>query len=252
MENSTKTFKFYIPADVLKASKDNDGRRVIQGIASTNHKDLQGETIDQDGLDLSYFILHGNINNDHLKGPENIVGEPLEAKITKDGFWLKALIYKNKIGNDWWDHIQSLETSGSKRKVGFSVEGKVTSKSGSNIKACYITAVAITSSPVNTKTWASIAKSLEGTSIVEGDPEEDQEEKALTAGSSDGMALMPESLDGKMKVTSYKSIKDVPHDVELTKSEYVTVLQLGEGYSKATAEAVVDAIFLTKGIGLEI
>ena len=248
MSNS-KTFQFWMPATAIKSGKDKNGKRWIQGVASTNHMDLQNESVDQKGLDFSYFLQHGNFNNDHKAGPENLVGEPTEARITKDGMYVKGFLYKGKeSADDWWEHFQALESSGSNRKVGFSIEGKIKKKDGTNIKECWIKNIAITQNPVNTNTWAEIAKSLSGSEIVEGIEEE---EKALSAGSMGGRALSPESLEGGMKVTTYKSLADVPANVELSKSEYITVLQLSEGYSRATASAVVDAIFLDLGVGLD-
>jgi hypothetical protein len=239
-------FKIFLPASVVKAGKDKDGKRWIQGIASTSHKDLQNEYVMQDGLDFSYFLKHGHLNNDHKQGPENIVGEPTDAKITKDGLWIKGFLFKGKENADyWWEHINSLEQSGSNRKVGFSVEGKVKKKVGAKIVECWIKNVAITASPVNTHTWAEIAKSLSGSELIEGE----DEEKALSAGSAAGQSLVPESLEGSAKIQTYKSLADVPQDMSLSQDEYVTILQLEHGWSKATAKAVTDAIFIEKGIG---
>mgnify|MGYP000849498386 FL=1 len=248
MSKIEETFKFFLPATMVKAGKDKDGKRWIQGIASTDHMDRQNESVKQAGLDFSYFLKHGHFNNDHQQGPENLVGEPTEAKLTKDGFWIKGFIYKGKECADyWWEHINSLAQSGSDRKVGFSIEGKVKKKSGTKIVSCWIKNVAITANPVNTNTWAEIAKSLSGSLLIEGEDEED-EEKALSAGSAGGLALQPESLEGSEKVTTYKSLADVPPEMSLSHDEYVTVLQLEKGWSRATAAAVVDAIFISKGI----
>jgi hypothetical protein len=246
MSQTEKTFHFFLPATVMKAGTDKDGKRWIQGIASTSHKDLQDESVEQSGLDFSYFLKHGHFNNDHQQGPENLVGEPTEAKVTKDGFWIKGFIYKGKECADyWWEHINSLSQSGSKRQVGFSIEGKVKKKSGTKIVSCWIKNVAITANPVNTNTWAEIAKSLSGSLLIEGE----DDEKALSAGSAGGLSMQPESLEGSNKIQTYKSLSDVPTDVSLSFDEYVTVLQMEKGWSRATATAVVDAIFIEKGIG---
>lgn len=240
------SFKFWMPATAVKSGKDKDGKRWIQGVASTNHMDLQNETVDQKGLDFSYFLKHGNFNNDHKSGPENLVGEPTEARITKEGMYVKGFLYRGKgCADEWWEHFQALESSGSNRRVGFSIEGKISAKEGSNIKKCWIKNIAITQNPVNTNTWAEIAKSLSGSEVVEGT----EEEKALSAGSMGGRALSPESLEGSPKITTYKSLGDIPSGVSLSFDEYVTVVQLEHGYSKATAKAVVDAIFIEHGIG---
>ena len=248
MSKIEKTFNFFLPATVFKAGEDKDGKRWIQGIASTADKDLQNEIVEQGGLDFSYFLKHGHFNNDHKQGPEHLVGEPTEARVTKDGFWIKGFLYKGKECADyWWEHINALQQSGSNRKVGFSIEGKVKKKSGTRIVSCWIKNVAITANPVNTSTWAEIAKSLSGNFLVEGEGEE--EEKALAAGSPGGMAMQPESLEGSNKIQTYKSLADVPPELSLTFDEYVTVLQLEKGWSRATAQAVVEAIFIEKGIG---
>ena len=246
MSNS-QTFKFWMPATAVKSGKGEDGKRWIQGIASTDHMDLQNESVSQKGLDFSYFLKHGSFNDDHKQGAKHEVGEPTEARITKEGMWVKGFLYKGKEkADEWWEHFNSLQESGSDRKVGFSIEGKIKKKSGTNIKECWIKNIAITSHPVNTNTWAEIAKSLSGSEIVEGE----EEEKALSAGSDGGRAMSPESLEDSVKVTTYKAMSDVPDGVELSKSEYVTVIQLEHGYSKATAEAVVDAIYISEGLGL--
>jgi len=253
MSNNIETFSFFLPATVTKSGETKDGKRWIQGIASTDHLDLQGEKVLQDGLDYSYFLEHGYINDDHKPGPENKVGEPTEAKITKDGFWIKGFLYKGKERSDyWWEHLTSLEQSQASRKVGFSIQGKVKRKSGNRIEKCWIQDVAITASPVNVKTWAEIAKSLSEASWDEcdcGACKVCEGNKALSARGMGG-SLMPESLEGSNKVTTYKSLSAVPEDAVLSYDEYVNVLQLDPnfGYSRATAKAVVDAIFMEKGL----
>lgn len=247
MDNTSKSFKFFMPASLVKADDGKDeGKFYISGLASTSHIDLQGESVDQKGLSFDYFLgKNGVFNNNHLPGPENIIGEPTEARITKDGFYVKGYLYTSKkCAQEWIEHFKALEHSKSKRKIGMSIEGKVTSKEGSTIKSCFITAIAITHCPVNTNTWAEIAKSLAGSEIVEGE----EEEKALSAGGMGGV-MVPESLDHEEKVTSYKSIAAVPAGTHLSQEAYVTILQLEKGWSKATAEAVVDAIFLDKNLG---
>lgn len=241
-----KRFSFFIPASVVKAEKDKDGKRWIQGVASTDHTDLQGEKVDQKGIEYDYFLKHGYINDDHKSGPEHKVGEPVEAKMTKDGFWIKGFLYKGKDRADhWWEHLNSLQQSGSKRRVGFSIQGKVQKRRGNRIEKCWIQDVAITASPVNTHTWAEIAKSLAH------DEWEDKEgdEKALST--SSGAAMIPESLEGKQKTTTWKGLYpdfyNIPGDADLSYEDCVRLLQLQKGWSRNTAETVTDAIFIKKG-----
>ena len=240
----TETFNFWLPADAIKSGVDKDGKRWIQGIASTDNLDLQGEKVTQKGLDYDYFLKNGYINDDHKDGPEHKVGEPTEAKVTKDGFWIKGFLYKGKERADhWWNDLTSLDQSGSKRKVGFSIQGKVQRRNGRTIDKCWIQDVAITAAPVNTNTWAEIVKSLNADTWTE---ESEEEEKAL--GTANGAAMVPESLEGGVANQTFKSLQEIPGNADLSYGQCVNVLQLDMGWSRKTARAVVDAIFIKKGL----
>lgn len=265
LENDT--FSFFVPVEPIEKSNGaKDKRRWIQGIASTDGKDLQGETVHQPGIDLSYFLAHGYINDDHKPGPENKVGEPTEARITKAGLWIKAFLYKgHERAEHWWSFINSLEQSDANRKVGFSIQGKVLRREGNRIMKCWLQDVAITASPVNTSTWAEIAKALctqqwckhpwkslekacagcpgrQNCKPDIGPPgvpfEKEDEEKALSAGGMGGI-LTPESLEGSAKVQTYKS---------MSRAEAVEYLMLVKGYRPHTAEIITDTIFARNGL----
>lgn len=159
------TFHFYVPAtaiDVQKGGSDKDkSKRWIQGIASTASKDLQSEIVDQNGIDFSYFLKYGFFNDDHKSGPENKIGQPTECRITQNGLWVKGFLFKNhKRADYYWELMHALNASDSDRKVGFSIQGKVKRRSGTKIVECWIQDIALTPAPVNTTTWAEIAKSL--------------------------------------------------------------------------------------------
>lgn len=205
------TFECWVPAQavIVKGGKDGadkTGKRWIQGIASTSTRDLQGEIVEQNGIDFSYFIKHGYFNNDHRPGFENKVGQPTECRITKNGLWVKGFLFENhKVADSIWELMHALDSSSANRKIGFSIQGKVKRRAGTSIKECWIQDVAITPAPVNTTTWAEIAKSLsaqqwdvnKGLEVeveVDGDDKEEKEEKAVTAG---GSPLVPESLHSK-------------------------------------------------------
>lgn len=267
---TTTNFKFWIPADCIKAEETADGKRTIRGLASAETLDLQGEKVIQKGIDYSYFLKSGFIVDDHKTGVENRVGEPLDAKITTKGLEITALIYKGKERSDyWWEHLKAIERSGSKRPVGFSIEGRVQKKRNNIIEKCWLSNVAITTNPVCVDTFASIVKSLSKEewcspeemankshctcpkcdgSCNHDDPDILMKEKALSAGSVGGRALSPQSLEGSNKVTTYKSLDHVPDDVTLSYDECVRTLQLSKGYSAATATAVTDAIWIQAGL----
>jgi hypothetical protein len=260
MTETEETFTFFVPmAKSVDASGETgsqkDSRRWIQGIASTDDKDLQDEIVHVSGIDTSYFVKYGYINDDHKPGPEHKVGEPTEARITKAGLWVKGFLYKGD-GSErcdyWWNLMQTLERSGAKRKIGFSIEGKILRRAGKSILKCWLKDIAITACPVNTKTWAEIVKSLNTErwcvhpwrqleKACKGCPGHGNcavdEEKALSAGGM-GRALIPQSLEGGMKVTTFKSLPE-----QLTYADAVQYLQSQKGYALATAKAVADTIF---------
>lgn len=175
------SFKFWVPATAVQISKSEQGKpnqkRWIQGIASTDSTDLQGEVVVQNGIDFSYFLKHGYFNNDHKQGFEHKIGQPTECRVTKKGLWVKGFLFNDKkIADDVWEMMNSLEkTPGANRRVGFSIEGKVKRRDGSRIESCWIQDIAITPAPVNSTTWAEMAKSLSAqpwlTDVVTGTPD---------------------------------------------------------------------------------
>jgi len=160
---SPNGFEFWVPLSLEKSqSKSKDGKRWIEGIASTASLDLQNEIVLQAGIDTSYFLKHGYFNNDHKPGFANKVGQPTECKITKEGLWVKGYLFKNKkVADDIWEMANSLEASGSDRKLGFSIQGKVLQRRGKTIVKCWIQDIAITAAPINTNTWLDVVKSLD-------------------------------------------------------------------------------------------
>jgi hypothetical protein len=254
------TFHFFVPCESISKA-DKDGKRWIQGIASTSHRDLQGEVVDQKGIDFSYFLTDGYINDDHKDGPEHKVGEATECKMTPKGLFIKGFLYKGKERAEyWWEHINTLAANESKRKVGFSIQGKILRRQGRTILKCWLQDVAITASPVNTNTWAEICKSLSAqqwclhpadTACKGGCcvcppgakslTDEVDEEKALSAGGM-GATLVPQSLEGNATLQTHKSIDRISYD------EAIREIQKSRNYSFPTAKALADAIFSTHGI----
>lgn len=157
-------FNFWLPLDICKAANEKaeqGKRRWIQGIASTEHRDLQDETVSQHGIDFTYFLEHGYYNNDHKPGFENKVGQPNEAKITPEGLWTKGYLFENhKVADAIWELAHALEASRSDRKLGFSIQGKVLRRDGKRILKCWVQDIAITAAPINTNTWLDVVKSL--------------------------------------------------------------------------------------------
>lgn len=245
------TFQFFVPAqliDVEKGAKpgkkkpgDKNDKRWIQGVASTASRDLQGEIVDQNGIDFTYFLKSGWFNNDHRPGFKNKVGQPTEARVTKNGLWVKGfLLEQHEVADEIWELMHSLETTQSDRRLGFSIQGKVKERVGNRIKKCWIMDVAITPAPVNTTTWAEIAKSLSAHKWAFG--EDAQKGHAALCPQvpqhGAGSVLGVESLDDDEKESR-------PVAKGLTKDEAVRFLETHHGLPRAAAENVAQAIFTT-------
>lgn len=238
-----KDFKFYVPLELYKSEKDGDEEWQIRGIASTPDEDLQGETVDQDGLDIGLLKAgRGLFNFDHQKGPENVLGQIEDAEfITQDGkkcLLVKGYLFKHQERAKAMYNIMKSLKKGHVHRVQMSIEGKILQRDFVNnkaIKKARIDKVALTLDPVNPYTYADLCKSLASGEAITPAPEAPQAEeqvtiskamleqlveyaqKALAAGvggmkapgnRSSGEAMSKESLDGKPKSTSYSS-KDV-------------------------------------------
>ncbi len=237
------TFRFFVDINpvVVKGGKngaDKSGKRWIQGIASTDSRDLQGEIVSQGGIDVSYFLKHGWFNNDHKDGFQNKVGQPTEARVTKDGLFVKGYLFKDhKVADEIWELMNSIERSGSNRKIGFSIQGKVKHREGTTIKECWLQDIAITPAPVNTTTWAEIVKSMSAEKMdlcKDQDAGDEDEEKALST--STGAALIPESLDKEQK-------KDLASKGLFSQEETVNLLVSKHGLSHEVARSAAVVIF---------
>jgi hypothetical protein len=167
--------------------------------------------------------------------------------------------------------LERLERSGSSRKVGFSIQGKIMRREGNSILKCWLQDVAITASPVNTHTWAEVVKSLTherwcvhpwkslekackgcpgnaacSTSIpaMVRAQQREEEAKALTT-SGGGAAMRVQSLEGRAATLAHagamtsKSLKQG----KITLAEAVAHVERTYGLSRPAAVAVADAIF---------
>jgi len=282
----SEEFGFWVPMDLCKAENsraDKGRRRWIQGIASTDDKDLQNEIVLQNGIDFSYFLEFGYFNNDHKPGFENKVGEPIEAKLTREGFWTKGFLFENhKVADAIWELAHALEASQSKRKLGFSIQGKVLKRYGQKIIKCWVQDVAITAAPINTHTWLDIVKSINAVptemwcgdssyeitpsvvsksvskvactgscgkgckcsiSQIPMDLQKDHDEQEKALGTTTaGGALIPESLDRDDKDQGYARKSLMSFD------ECVSLLRNHRGLSRTEATVLTEAVFEMNGI----
>jgi len=204
---NTADFKFFLPVEITKA-KDKDGEEemIIEGCASDASEDSDGEMLHPNGYDLSYFKKFGFLNWQHRAGtdPASIVGEPIDARVENNKFYIKGRLFKdNPLAQDIFKLAKTLSDNGSTRRLGFSIEGKALAKDLLNpkiITRAKITGVAITPTPKNSNTFLDVVKGeyKEGGFEDEFEKEDTEEvEKMMTTAS--GAPLTRESLEGNQK-----------------------------------------------------
>lgn len=234
-----KTFKFHVPIELIKGKEGDDAEWQIRGIASTPDADLQGETVDQDGLDISVLKAGmGLFNFDHQKGPENVLGQIEDAEFVNDEgkkcLMVKGYLFKHQDRAKAFHNIMKSLKKGSAPRVQMSIEGKILARDFNDpkaIKKARIDKVALTLDPVNPYTYADLCKALnapevttqviqdEEVSIKKSDLEALLEfaKKAMAAGvgyskaptqMSSGEAVTTESLDKDPKCVTHDRKKD--------------------------------------------
>lgn len=154
-----------------KAGAPEGQKRRIGGLCTTDALDFQGESIDQDGIDWSYFLKHGWFNDNHAKDQNKVVGYPTAVQRVRkgqrlpngevaksDGHWVEGYLLDNwQPADEIWNLANSLK--GTPRRLGFSIEGGVAARDPfarhrvvkAKVKHCAITHV-----PVNADTGLSI------------------------------------------------------------------------------------------------
>jgi hypothetical protein len=151
----------WAPFDVVDKSGEDASphRGRISGFASSEAQDADGEIVVQKGLDWSWFLEKGFISLEHPLGVNNIVGEPVSVQLVKSGDDTAAtrieadLLLEDPNGRSIWEKARCLKKSGGKRRLGFSIEGRVTERDGSTIKKAKVMSVAISPAPKNPRTW---------------------------------------------------------------------------------------------------
>ncbi len=270
-------FNFFIPIDSeeLEKAKGKTGaarydNMMVQGVASDSSKDTDGEHLLPAGYELDRFKKFGFINYDHRAkdNPKYYIGEPTEAKVEKNKFFVKGKLYKkSQIARDLWDTMILLDESDSTRKVGWSIEGKALSRDLQNpkiIKRALITGVALTLNPKNSNSFATICKGQYTESFIDYEYSIDELEKSDANGgkitylvdiidheagirytidkdlrlkvekaisTTSAQALIKESLDKKLKNLSFGS-KDLKRLVKANEDGEISVGLFNEAKDK--------------------
>lgn len=155
---SETDFRVWLPDVVFKSEGDDQqfDSRKIEGIMSTQRRDRQGEVVAAKGLDFSEFLHGGHFNDNHSQETSAIVGYPqavqfhadlgsIDPKLKGvDGWSCKGYVLKGtKRAEGIWELAQALQAVPN-RKLGFSIEGKVTRRVNKTIESAKIRNVAIT------------------------------------------------------------------------------------------------------------
>lgn len=158
-----RDFKFWMPLDVA-VEKAGTKQMRVGGIASDESApDLQGERVFVEGLETDYLLERGAFNWNHGKEPGDILGE-IDVVDKSDGkLHVAGFLYPHvKQAVDTYNLMRSMKDSGSKRKLGLSIEGKIKERNGKEVRKAWLKAVALTYNPINQGSWVDVIKSLEG------------------------------------------------------------------------------------------
>lgn len=175
MKEISPDMNFFIPIEFEKAqTKKGEKIMKIKGIASTADKDSEGEILEPIGFDLSRFLRDGFLNYNHLakNDASKIIGEPTLAKVTPKGeLYVEGVLYSgHPLAESVWNLAETLERNGSKRRMGFSIEGKALERDTINpkrITKALLTGLAVTPTPVNTNTYLDLVKGEQKNDFLE-------------------------------------------------------------------------------------
>jgi hypothetical protein len=252
-------FRFQIPLQLKKSRED--GRTYIEGLASQESPDLVGETVIQRGMDLSYFLKRGFFNDNHSKETGAKIGVPLAAEHTPQGLKVKGYLLDTPRAQQIIELAEAIAKSGTDRRLGFSVEGKVQERDGKIIRKSWIKDIAITCEPMHPGTYMTVIKSIseriERDGFVEDEPTSGEMGKTLNAGhdappATGGGALRRQDLEGDLKDQDMAGQKADEEEDEasekdkqkriLTKAQAVELIKLKD-YSGKVAEKLAEMIF---------
>lgn len=220
---SEQDFKFYMPVDISKAdgkTDDDADSWQIQGIASTDDMDYQGEIVDQMGLDLSDLKAgKGLFNDNHSNVITDILGQIEDADLVdhngRKALFVKGYLFKHQVKAQAYYNVMKSLKKGAVHRVHYSIEGKILARDKddvSKIKKAKITKIALTMNPVNAQTFSELCKSL---TAFDAEAVEAPLEKTMEAGAptgaptarEGGSVLTKESLDSNVKNVGLAKLK---------------------------------------------
>jgi hypothetical protein len=203
------SYSLWVPiedTDLMKSvTVDENGDFIVQGVMTSDDKDEEDDSITPDGMDCSYFLTKGWIKYEHGTSPDQFIGEPLEVKVGRfehpktqksvNGIFVKGRLFAHReLTRKAVQTIEDLQKSNTKRTMGWSIEGNVKErdrKSGKIMKSI-LRNVVLTMNPINTTTWAELAKSFAKNHEVEVNMEDVEKSMDIDTAAS----IMPQSIEG--------------------------------------------------------
>jgi len=251
--NPESDMNFFLPIEFEKGKNKKTGEKImkIKGIASTADQDSEGEVLEPVGFDLSRFLETGFLNWNHQAkgtggkgGAEAIIGEPTLAKVTPKGeLYVEGLLYNgHPLAESVWNLAETLERNKSKRKLGFSIEGRALERDTINpkrITKALLTGLAVTHVPVNTNTYLDLVK---GTQKEDFAPYEDEE---FLIKSEDTKYIYEFSCDGKkFGITKSFEVEEIQDKSMTTENTSALVPESLDGKKKNLAPEIKKAVML--------
>lgn len=136
----------------------------VEGLASTDKLDLDQQILKPSGFILDYFKKSGFVNWNHQSSisPDAIIGEPVEAKVNDENFFLKAKLYgwSNLAKNIYTIAVNLEKDKNSDRTLGWSVEGLTLELKDDLVTKMLVTNVALCFTPKNNDSYAKIVKGV--------------------------------------------------------------------------------------------
>ena len=162
-------FNIFLPFDTITKSVDEKTGKTVMKIGgvisnSLTGPDLDGETIDVEGMDFTKFLNKGFINYHHLasKDPSAIIGEPIKAYVKDGKAHFEGILYpESEMAQKVYDLANVLSKSSSTRKLGYSIEGAAVARDERNpkrIRKSSISGLAVTPFPKNGGTELTVLK----------------------------------------------------------------------------------------------
>lgn len=152
---------------------DEDGCEYVdfEGLAATEHPDLQMDITVQDGVDWDYFKDHGVFNWEHSNAPLDMVGFPLEIRRNavfkgEKGTYVKGrLLLKQARAREIYTTMKAIKAGATNRRMGLSIQGKALVRDPLDrrrILKSMISKISFTMNPMNSVTYVDLCKGLEG------------------------------------------------------------------------------------------